>query len=1068
MTKRLTAVLFLGPGIFLLFGFRVLRGQANASPETPQGSALAGDAYFANKIAPIFEKNCYPCHTQMASAGLRVDSLEALLKGGNSGPALVPGDPEKSLLIRAVRQTDPDLKMPKGGKLKPEEVSALEDWVKMGAPWPDASSAKVAQGPVTAASGAAEFFETQVRPIFANNCYACHTVTATSGLQVDSLQALLKGGSRGPAIVPGDPDKSVLIRAVRQTDPDLKMPKGGKLKPEEVSILERWVKMGAPWPASTATPIAAGPAIKPEQKAFWSFQPVKAIPPPPVNEKSWPKTNIDRFVLARLEKEGLHPVPFADRRTLIRRATYDLTGLPPTVDEIEAFEKDRSPAAYEKVVDRLLASPRYGERWGRHWLDVVRYAEDDVRGLDPKGRGYMPWNGAYVYRDWVITAFNDDMPYSTFIRAQLAGDLMEPSIRERMLPGTAMLGQGPWVWDQAEPVQGRADERNERVDMVTRGLLGLTVACARCHNHKYDPILQKDYYALVGVFASTTYKEYPRASTATVMAWQKKQDELTALEKELRNFKQTEGQQLAEVYAHHTSAYMVAAWRISGEPKMKLDEVAQKDHCDPELLERWVKFLEKKHVAYSFLKDWQAMVAEGGTEDEAKSLGDSFQQLVLSVMAEQKKIKKENDAIKIKGNVPEPLDRDARPNEFETDDQFCPGCGLELKTLPTEKAKLYLDLFVRSTDTEDEERAEPGVFVFRGYGLTRRLSPEFQNHIDSLEKQVEALEKETADEYPLVHGVADKEHPVNVAVNLRGNPHNLGDPVPRGFLEVLSPAGAKPFATGSGRMELANDIVACPLAARVIVNRIWKWHFGTGIVNTPDNFGKMGDPPSDPELLEYLAQSFAVNGMSIKKLQREIMLSSVYRLSSDDDKENSEKDPSNRLYWRFNRQRLDAEEVRDSVLFAAGDLDLKKVGGPSSDFSDDNTRRTVYCKISRFRLNNFLQVWDFPNPTFTAEQRFVTIVPLQRLYFMNSSFVYRQADELAKRVYGAGDDRERIVAAYRILFGRTPQQKEIELGLSFLHSTSNLPGETISNQPPTAWREYARVLLSSNEFEFID
>ncbi len=1064
------------PGVFLTATVAAIALHVFAHAQTanaPAASAsTAPSGYFESKIQPIFQKSCYACHATAAMSGLRVDSMAGLLKGGNSGPAIVPGNPDKSLLIVAVRQTDNDLKMPKGGKLAPAEVAALEEWVKMGAPGPGASAAAVVtgKGAVSTASPAADYFETRVRPIFANNCYGCHTAAATSGLRVDSLASLLKGGNSGPAIVPGDPEKSLLIQAVAQTG-ELKMPKGGHLKPEEIAVLKDWVKMGAPWPNSTASAAAipAGPRVTAEQKKFWSFQPVHHLAIPAVTDRKWATTDLDKFVLAKLEKDGLQPVPFTDKRTLIRRATYDLTGLPPTAEEVDGFEKDRSAQAYEHLLDRLLASPRYGERWGRHWLDVVRYGEDDVRGLDPMGRGYMPWNGAYIYRDWVIQAFNQDMPYSTFVRAQLAGDLLPAKDRDKLLAGTAMLGQGPWIWDQAEPVQGRADERNERVDMVTRGLLGLTVACARCHNHKYDPIMQKDYYALIGVFASTTYNEYPVSSKATVLAWQRKQDEATALQKELREFSQNEAEQLAEIQAHQTSKYMVAAWRISGEPKMPLDVVASKDKCDPEMLERWVKYLSTPKKQYLYLKDWQAMVTAGGSEDEAKTLGDSYQKLVLSVMLDARKIKKENEIIKAKANVPERLERDAKPNEFETDDQFCPGCNLELKTLPADNAKLWVDLFLRSLDSPDDERAKPGLFVFRGWALNRRLSPEWQEHMDALNKQIEELEKASKDaSFPFMHGVADKPKPVNVAVNLRGNPHNLGDEVPRHFPEVLSPGDPKPFSQGSGRLELANDVVGSGLAARVFVNRVWKWHFSTGIVNTPDNFGKAGDPPSNPELLEYLADYFVQNGMSLKKLQKQIMLSSVYRLSSEDLKANDEKDPANRLYWRFNRQRLDAEEIRDSVLFAAGSLDLKKVGGPSADFGDDNTRRTVYCKISRFRMNNFLQVFDFPNPSFTAEQRFSTIVPLQRLYFMNSNFVYKQADEVAEHVFKAGDDEARIRQAYRLLYGRTPTPKEEALGMNFLHSTPDLKGETITGQPTTAWKEYARVLLSANEFEFVN
>jgi hypothetical protein len=870
--------------------------------------------------------------------------------------------------------------------------------------------------------------------------------------------------------VPNDADKSLMIQAVRQTG-DLKMPKGGKLSSEEVQSLTEWVKMGAPWPKSKPMVAASsGPQFKisPAQRAFWSFQPLKLPATPSVKNARWAKTAIDRFVLAQLEAQGISPAPQADRRTLLRRATFDLTGLPPTPAEIEAFEKDRSPNAFEKVVDRLLASPRYGERWGRHWLDVARYAEDDVRGLDPKGRGYMPFRGAYVYRDWVIKAVNEDLPYDKFVRSQLAGDLLGDKNLAEVLPATAYMGGGPWLWDQAEPVQGRADERNERIDAVSRGLLGLTVACARCHNHKYDPISQKDYYALGGVFASSTYKEYPLASEAQVAAWRDKEQQLLDLQEQLDDFTTKETEQLSSILATQTSQYMVAAWRVTGKPKLTVAEAAEHDNLDPELLDRWVKFLAQPPKFYPFLKDWQAMIAAGGKEeDEAKALADAFQKLVLQVETGQKAIKEQNDVIKAKADVKKRSRRDALPNEFETDDQFCPGCSLELKTLPTEKASLYVDVFMYSVESA-EQRPQPGLLVFTEWSLKRRLNTEWREYITGLEHQIDALKKSLEPQYPFVHGLSDKPKPVNIAVNLRGNPHTLGDEVPRRFLAVLGPEDERPFTEGSGRLQLANDIVDSPLAMRVFVNRVWKWHFGSGIVGTPDNFGVAGERPSNPELLEYVAASFKQNGMSLKKLQREIMLSAVYQTSVQESPEAREKDGSNRFYSHFNRQRLDAESIRDSILFVAGDLDLKETGGPSKDFGPDNNRRTVYCKVSRFRLNNYLQVFDFPNPSFTAEQRFSTNVPLQRLYFMNNDFVYAQAGKFAERVYPQPTDAARITEAYRLLYGRVPTAKEMEIGLQFLKTTPEKPGNTVNGEPITAWREYARVLLSANEFEFVD
>jgi hypothetical protein len=928
-----------------------------------------------------------------------------------------------------------------------------------------------AQTPAPAPTASAlppDFFENKVRPVLAENCYDCHTTAEMGGLRVDSRERLLQGGKSGPALVPGDPDKSLLIQAIRQSG-DLKMPKGGKLKPAEVQALTDWVKMGAPWPEAkvTATPSSPNKVITPEQRAFWSFQPLKDPAIPAVKEKSWAKTNIDHFVLAKLEAKGMKPVAAADRRALIRRVTLDLIGLPPTPEEVDAFVSDKSPNAYEKVVDRLLASPRYGERWGRHWLDVARYAEDDVRGLDPKDRGYMPFSGAYVFRDWVIQAFNDDMPYGNFIKAQLAGDLLDGQPRDKAVAGTAILGQGPWWWDQAEPVQGRADERNERIDMVTRGMLGLTVACARCHDHKYDPISQKDYYSLAAVFINTTYHEYPATSPAEMAVWEKQQKVIDDKEEFLDEFLEKQSELYAQMLAEKTSKYMVAAGQVTGEPKKMLAEAAVDQKVDPEMLDRWIKFLAKPPKHYSYLRDWQDLVKCGGTLEQAQFLADYFQNLVLSLAKDAATLKEENDIIKAKAGVRKKPRRDSYPNEFETNDQFCPGCDLELKTMPIEPTNLYLDVYRADQDSESDQRPDPGLLSLRDWALERHFSAETAEHVAALRAEIEALKKAQAP-YPFLHGATDTKTMQEMHVNVRGNPHTLGDPVPERFLSVLSPPDPKPFSKGSGRLELADAIVASPIAARVMVNRVWRWHFGSGIVETPDNFGKMGDPPSNPELIEYLASSFVKNGMSIKKLHREILLSSTYQLSTESSPENAEKDGANRLYWHANRQRLDAEAIRDSLLFVSGALDLKKTGGPSTDFADDNYRRTVFCKISRYRLDNFLQVFDYPNPSFTAEQRFTTNVPLQRLYFMNSSFVYKQAETFAKRVYDEANDNARIQKAYRILFGRAPSEAETKAGLDFLQAHPETPGEQVAGQATTAWNEYTRVLLSSNEFEFVN
>ncbi|MFN8060473.1 MAG: PSD1 and planctomycete cytochrome C domain-containing protein [Vicinamibacterales bacterium] len=901
-----------------------------------------------------------------------------------------------------------------------------------------ALSGSARAGSQAAAATQPDFFETKVRPILVNSCYDCHRDDASGGLRVDSREALLKGGKSGPAIVPGDPDGSLLVAAVRQTT-KLKMPQGGKLDAGEIDALVAWVKAGAEWPtASTAalTPKAREFEIKPEHRAFWSFQPLHAPPAPAVSHASWPKSDIDRFVLARLEKEGLTPVAAADKLTLLRRATLDLTGVPPTPEEVDAFEKDASPDAFAKVVDRLLASPRYGETWGRLWLDVARYGEDDYRSLDPKGRGHNPYPNAYLYRDWVIKAINDDLPYDQFVRAQLAGDLLDESTRARTLPALGFLGLGPWYYDNGAVEITRADERHDRVDAVSRGLLGLTVGCARCHDHKYDPIAQKDYYAIAGVFANAVYHEYPLAPRSVVEEYDAAEKKIEKKEKLLGEFLKTESEQLAQTLAFQSAKYMQAAWRVTGKPKEEAYKVVEDQKLDFELFDRWLKFLAKPPKFYSDLKPWQELVARGGSEAEAKKLSEAFQTTLVDLVFDKREVQDENEIIKAKAltgtKKKEPANK---PNEFITNDDFCPGCGLELKSLPIERTNLWTDVFQRDLqegfDPAYAEKVRPGLLVFRGWGLERQLSAERRTYIDGLRQDVEKARKALPKHYAYAHGVREAEKPANLQVNLRGNPFRLGDEVPRRFLAVLGGETPTPFTSGSGRLELANAIIEHPLSSRVLVNRVWKAHFGAGIVDTASNFGQAGERPTNPELLEYVAQRFVQGGRSLKALHREIMLSAVYQLSSDHSPQNFDKDSGNRLYWRANRRRLTAEQIRDSMLAVAGTLD-EKIGGPSIELTPFVDRRTVYGRVSRYKLDEYLQLFDFPSPALSAEQRFTTNVPLQRLFFMNSDFMQRMGELLAARTAEEPDTPARVRKAYSILFGRAATEPEIQAGVEYL------------------------------------
>jgi mono/diheme cytochrome c family protein len=915
----------------------------------------------------------------------------------------------------------------------------------------------------TVNAGAPDYFETKVRPILANNCFGCHTNTALGGLRLDSSEGMMKGGKRGPSIVPGDPDKSLIIKAVKQTDPGLKMPQGGKLKEDEIATLEAWIKSGAVWPKSAAAPVTSSKTdgkyvIAPERRAFWSFQPLKNEPIPAVKDPKWAKTEIDRFILARLEKEGLKPVGPAAKHDLLRRATLDLIGLAPTPEEYSAFEADKSPDAFAKVVDRLLASPHYGERWGRVWLDVARFGEDDYRSLNPNPRGYRPYPNAWAYRDWVIQAFNDDLPYDQFVKAQLAGDLMDPKVRYKMLPATGFLGLGPWYYDNGSNEVTRADERHDRVDAVTRGFLGLTVACARCHDHKYDPIPQTDYYALAGVFYNTIYEEYPRAPKKVVDEYNALQDKVDEKNKILQEMNTQFAADLARSYALQTAGYIEGVWDVTGaKPKKELAAVVESRKLDYEVLDRWVKYMQKPTTKYKNKDEFQAMLKKGtATPAQVKTFAEKFQDEVVEAMLAKNDIDAQNKVLADKDlDGTKPKKRTDKPSNFVSNKDFNPGALIRFKSLPEEMSNFYNEVFVRELKDSDDpnammaagaRQANGGVLTFRGWALQTRLGAEPQARLKTIQDDIAADRKKLETSYPFIHGVRDSDTPANIQLALRGNPENLGPEVPRHFLSVFSNGDPIPLTQGSGRLQLADLVVKQPIAMRVIVNRIWKEHFGTGIVDSPSNFGFGGERPTNPELLEYLAQSFAKNGMSIKKLQREIMLSSVYQLSTEDNKIASDKDSGNRLYWRANRKRMEAEQIRDSILEISGNLD-DSLGGPSEELTPDYKRRTVYGKVSRYKLDAYLQLFDFPAPNISAEKRFTTTVPLQRLFLMNSDFVQLEAEALAKRVSTEANNRARIQKIYELAYGRSPSEDEISIGLDYLHTEPLKEYEENKNKP---------------------
>jgi hypothetical protein len=514
----------------------------------------------------------------------------------------------------------------------------------------------------------------------------------------------------------------------------------------------------------------------------------------------------------------------------------------------------------------------------------------------------------------------------------------------------------------------------------------------------------------------------------------------------LGEMQQSMGKALAQSLVFQISNYLQGVFDVKGPRKQDIANVVETRKLDYEILERWIKYMDKETKKYPHKDAWQAMMKKPAPNaQEAKRLADQFQADVVAVMLARQEIDEENKVIAAKAlEGTKPKKRTNKPSNFVTNDDFCPGCGLQLKHLPDEQNNLYSEIFVRElSDAEDPNammamgmrNMKPGVLAFRGWALESRVGSEAQAQLAAVRKDIEEARKKIDPYYPYLHGIKDKpkEEISELPLALRGDPMTLGDPVPRHFLSVLSPDEPLRFSQGSGRLELAEAILQQPLNTRVIVNRIWKGHFGTGIVDTPSNFGITGERPTNPELLEYLAASFVANGQSIKKLHKEILLSAVYQLSTQNDANNFAKDAGNRFYWRHEKKRLDAEQLRDAVLFSSGKLDTS-LGGPSADLKPSFLRRTVYGKVSRYKLDEYLQLFDFPTPSISAEKRFTTTVPLQRLFLMNSDFMQLQAEELAQKIITEADNRSRVNKLFQLVYGRDASEEEIQLGLEYIKS----------------------------------
>jgi hypothetical protein len=859
-----------------------------------------------------------------------------------------------------------------------------------------------------------EFFEKKVRPLLAEKCYSCHGPKKQSaGLRLDSAAGLKQGADNGAVIVPGDPAKSRLIAAVRR-EGDYPMPPKGPLPAGAVATLIDWVKMGAPYPADLAQSTA-------DPHMHWAFQLVKDPTAPKLSNPKSPIINpIDAFVLAKLQEKGLAAAPPAGKRTLIRRAYYDLTGLPPTAEEVEAFVKDQSPDAYEKLIDRLLASPHYGERWGRYWLDVARYA--DTKGYVFQELRDFPF--AWTYRDYVVRSFNEDKPFDRFIIEQLAADKLDLGDDKRPLAAMGYLTLGRRFLNNTH------DIIDDRIDVVTRGMMGLTVTCARCHDHKFDPIPIADYYSLYGIFASSVEpKELPLIGdierTPAVVAFEKEVAKRTAAydaEVKRRFDAAVKKLRTPESIADHIRGAFESK-------KLRPDELrgfARQRDLSSFVLERWRDFIDEQVKQQSPVFALLAALHGISEKDfEAKAPG-----VVARFGQGAKKPVPESVQMSLKG---------------------------------AKKFRQAVEAVAKAL-VEDREAASG----LAPLAVTVEDFPRFQNRADrdqlrALQKKIDAFKATNPAAPPRAQVLVDAPRPFDPVVFLRGNPGNRGPHVPRRMPEIVAGPERTPFTSGSGRLDLARAIASPdnPLTARVFVNRVWIGHFGQGLVRTPSDFGVRSDPPTHPELLDWLAGEFTKNGWSVKRLHKLIMTSSTYRQTSIAPTAVLQSDPDNRLLARQNRRRLDFEAMRDSLLLAAGRLD-ETVGGRPVDLfqSPFPTRRTIYGKIDRSNFPGTFRSFDVASPDQHSPQRFQTTVPQQALFLLNSPFVVEQSKALAKRATGKTDE-DRIRHLYRLALGRNPTAEELALGREFIRVAE-------SNKDFGPWEQYAQVLVMSNEFMFVD
>lgn len=958
---------------------------------------------------------------------------------------------------------------------------------------------------------AIQFFESKVRPILAANCYECHGEKRQRGdLRLDSLAAILEGGEQGPAIVPGHPEKSLLVKAINY-DGKLKMPpKDKKLQRDQIDVLTQWIKMGAPWPIDTAKPQAAKRGefqISDKDRAHWAFQPVQRPALPSVKNQAWVKNPIDAFILAKLEAKGLQPAPPAAKHELIRRVYYDLIGLPPTPAEVEAFVKDNAPDAYEKLIDKLLAMPQYGEKWARHWLDLVRYAETNSYERD------NPKPNIWRYRDYVIRAFNEDKPYDQFLKEQLAGDESDSPSTDALI-ATGFYRLGVWDDEPVDPKQSRYDGLDDIITTLGQTMLGLTIDCARCHNHKIDPIAQKDYYRLLAflhginhyrgggpddlrpVGEASQMEDYKRILQAHEEKRAKTQAALTAIENEFRQLYKADTALVGNDLDELTYKFYRNAWT-------KLPDFSQFKHEDEGKLPKKLFDISPRtrNEAFGFVYEGFLIVPTDGTytfyldsDDGSRLTVDGKTLITYDGIHGMGQVKSKAVELK-KGRLPIKLEY--FQNVF--------GYGLYVGWSGPDFAKRSLSAPQSSDKVADltEQIHENGARV---------LGEKRYNQWFALLKQMNYLR--SAPNLPKVDMAlcvieAGPKAP-DTFVFLRGNPHVPGDKVEPGFLSVLNlpdPAAAKPLAKSSGRRTVLANWIASkenPLTARVMVNRLWQHHFGRGIVRTPSDFGLQGMRPTHPELLDWLTAEFVTpakpqdkhsvpggeSPWSIKRMHRLILTSNAYRMSSRTDPKSTELgaklDVANDLFWHFDMRRLSAEEIRDSILAVSGNLNLK-MGGPGVyppipkevlagqsvpgrgwpvSNPEEAARRSVYVHVKRSLLLPILDAFDLAEPDRTTAVRFSSTVPTQALSFLNGEFMNSQAKIFAERLKkeAGGDVNAQVRLGLSLATARQPSDAEVRRGVGLIEALRREDGASAD----AALQAFCLVVLNLNEFVYVD